>query len=88
MANDPPEVIDNKSAIAFVQWCVETIGLGYHPDNRFEEYTDSDGNQCFDSAAADKLNCLQEAAFTWCDPYEIRTTEFRDSALRRAGFFG
>ena len=76
MTNDPPEVLDNESAVAFVLWCVETIGLGYHPDTRFEDYTDQDGKQSFDAATADKLNELQNAAFTWCDPYEIGAAEF------------
>ena len=76
MTNDPPEVFDNESAAAFVLWCVENIGLGYHPDTRFEDYIDEDGKQSFDVPTAATLNELQNAAFTWCDPYEIGDSEF------------
>ena len=74
--SSPIEVIDRESAVAFVHWCVETIGLGYHPDTSFADYCDPQGNPIFEPAEAEKLNHLQDAAFEYCDPYEIGAALF------------
>lgn len=72
----PFEVHDETTAVAFVQWCVATIGLGYHPDTSFQEYVEPDGKRCFSDRDAAELDRMQEVAFSWCDPYETGLQEF------------
>lgn len=76
-SDQPTKVNDQASAIAFVQWCVRGLGLGYHPDTQFADYRDSTGVPCFTAGEAKDLDRLQEATFLYCDPYEIGFEEFR-----------
>lgn len=78
MTIDPPDVHDRESAIAFVLWCVETVGLGYHPDTPFSEYVDRDGLPTFIPADASRLEELADRACTFCDPYEVGEREFQN----------
>src|SRR4051794_13356524 len=55
MTNKPVEVLDRESAVAFVHWCIETLGLGYHPDTNFEDYIDLSGNPSFAAAEVESL---------------------------------
>lgn len=43
---------------------VENIGIGYHPDTRFEDYIDKGtGKRLFSDDEARELNALSDAAF-------------------------
>ncbi len=81
MKIDPPEVQDRESAIAFVVWCVEALGLGYHPDTPFAEYEEQGGQPTFSPAEAARLEELAGRAFGLCDPYEIGEREFQKVRL-------
>jgi hypothetical protein len=80
----PPEVHDRESAVRFVKWCVEEIGLGYHPDTQFADYVDGDGRASFSPADVARLEELAELAFEHCDPYEVGHDEFQ-RILREEG---
>jgi len=77
MNPSPEEVHDAESAGRFVQRCVEVIGLGYHPDTPFADYTDRAGRAFFSAAEAARLEELAERAFEHCDPYDIGHDEFQ-----------
>ena len=47
-----PNVHDRATAEQFVKACVAEIGLGFHPDTRFEDYVDAGGNRVFSDAEA------------------------------------
>lgn len=72
----PSTVHDGASAVAFIKWCIATIGLGYHPDTSFDQYVLADGARCFTDEETATLNALQSDAFNWCDPYEVGLQEF------------
>ncbi len=76
MNPSPEEVHDRESAVCFIKWCVEVIGLGYHPDTHFADYVDRDGRAIFSTADAARLEELTECAFQHCDPYEVGQDEF------------
>lgn len=71
-------VSDAQSADGFVRWCVEFIGLGYHPDTPFSQYVDEAGRPLFTEAEAQELDILQEASFQFSDPYEIGISLFQE----------
>jgi hypothetical protein len=73
----PEEVQDRESAVRFIKWCVERIGLGYHPDTPFADYGDRDGWATFSAPEAARLEELAARAFEHCDPYEIGEGELR-----------
>ena len=78
--NPSPEVVhDHESAVSFIQWCVEEIGLGYHPDTPFADYVclDGSGQATFSQAEAARLQELSHRAFQFCDPYEIGHDELQ-----------
>lgn len=58
-----PTVTDAASAEAFVRWCGRSIGMGYHPDTRGEDYADADGEPTFDAADARLFDEQHAAAF-------------------------
>jgi len=70
-------VHDRETAVCFVRWCVEVIGLGYHPDTLFSEYVDGDGQATFSAPEVARLEDLAERAFDHCDPYEVGNDEFQ-----------
>ena len=84
MNTQPLEVHDRESAVRFVQWCVEEIELGYHPDTQFADYVDGDGRASFSPADAARLEELAERAFEHCDPYDVGHDEFQ-RILREEG---
>ena len=73
----PPDVYDRESAEAFVRWCVENVGLGYHPDTAFEDYVDADGEPAFAADAVRSLNELNARTLNFCAPYDIGLAEVR-----------
>ena len=73
----PEEVHDRESAVRFIKWCVEVVGLGYHPDNSFADYVDGNGRATFSAGEATRLENLAERAFRHCDPYDIGHDEFQ-----------
>jgi hypothetical protein len=81
----PEDVHDRESAVRFVKWCVERIGLGYHPDTPFTDYADRDGRATFSVPEAAGLEERAERAFEHCDPYEIGEGEFRRLLATGAG---
>jgi hypothetical protein len=72
----PPDVSDGESATRFVKWCVEQLGLGFHPDTRFAEYVEEDGSPVFTPEQARQLDELTEKAFNFIDPYDVGMSEF------------
>jgi hypothetical protein len=85
MELNPPEVRDRETATRFVRWCVEQLGLGYHPDTRFADYVEEDGRPAFTPAQALQLDELTEKAFAFIDPYEVGMAEFKKLMGQGAG---
>jgi hypothetical protein len=56
----PEEVQDRESAVRFVKWCVDRIGLGYHSDTPFADYADRDSRATFSAPEAARLEELAE----------------------------
>jgi hypothetical protein len=81
--NRIPSVRDARSTRRFVRWCVARIGLAYHPDTPFGDYSDSSGHPLFSPAEAEKLDQLSDSAFALCGDavYRMGMQEF--SRLRR-----
>ena len=78
-------VRDEVSAKAFLAWCVETIGLGFHPDTPFADYVDPDTEEpVFAEATARKLDRKMRRAFLYCDPYEVGFAMFEAKVLARS----
>jgi hypothetical protein len=73
----PEEVYDRASAARFVKWCVDVIGLGYHPDTPFADYVDGDGRATFSSPEAGRLEELADRVFKFCDPFEVGHDAFQ-----------
>ena len=72
-----PVVTDEKSAKEFILWCLDRLGLGYHPDTLFEEYVNDASEPTF---AADEVKYLNEqnaALFEHIDPYDVGLAEMR-----------
>lgn len=81
-ANEPPANIeDADSARNFLRWCIDEIGLGFHPDTPFADYVDQAGNRCFQDDFARRLDLLNERVFEFCDPYEEALNEVRQRFL-------
>jgi len=59
----PDPIITVEDAQQLVRWCVENIGLGYHPDTPFEEYINRERMASFDPKVAERLNGLHDRAF-------------------------
>jgi hypothetical protein len=84
--NPSPETVhDTESAVRFIKWCVEEIGLGYHPDTPFADYVDGDGRPSFSAADATRLEELANRAFEFCDPYQVGHDEFQRLLARSPG---
>jgi hypothetical protein len=64
-------VVSEESAEGFLAWCVDRLGLGFHPDTPFADYVDANGERCFDSVTAQQLDEQLQRAFAFCDPYEV-----------------
>jgi hypothetical protein len=78
-------VRDEESAKAFLNWCVQTIGLGFHPDTPFDDYIDSATDEpVFDERTARKLEQKMRRAFLFCDPYEVGLDLFERKVLARS----
>lgn len=78
----PPSVTDTPSATQFVFWCLDNIGMGYHPDTAFSEYEDETGKRLFTDDEAEELDALNSQVFDHICPYEIGLAEMR----RRMGY--
>lgn len=59
----PHSVETVEDAQGLVRWCVENIGLGYHPDTPFEEYITREQEVSFKLEIAARLNELHDRAF-------------------------
>ena len=77
MRPHPPEVHDQEFAVRFIKWCVEQLGLGYHPDTPFSDYVGQGGQAVFAPEEARLLDELTEKAFSFCDPYDVGSQEFQ-----------
>jgi hypothetical protein len=79
-----PNVHDRATAEQFVKACVAEIGLGFHPDTRFEDYVDGDGRRVFPDAEAERLNLMADRAAGFVDLYAVGLAEMRklDRRLR------
>lgn len=77
---DVPDVHDHESAVLFIGWCVARVGLGYHPDTPFSDYTYDEGRATFAPAEALLLDGLTEQAFAFCDPHAVALQEARHLA--------
>jgi hypothetical protein len=75
-----PNVHDRATAEQFVKACVAEIGLGFHPDTRFEDYVDAGGNRVFSDAEAERLNLMADRAAGFVDMYAIGLDEMRRQA--------
>lgn len=53
---------NNENLLCFANYCIELVGVGFHWNNLFEEYVDSDGNQCFNEHKCFLLNERLEEA--------------------------
>ena len=84
MNQTPPDVHDRQPAIAFVKWCVEHLGLGYHSDTPFDDYVEKDGKPVFTSEQTRTLDALTEKACAFIDPAEIGSREFEELLGRRS----
>ena len=62
-------VRDGPTAQAFLRECCDALDLGFHPDTRFADYEDLNGNRCFDDAEAAELDLAMGTTFELCDPY-------------------
>lgn len=82
MNERPPEVRDRDSAVKFVIWCVQQLGLAYHPDTQFAEYVNREGTAAFSPVGAEQLDKLSEKSFFFCDPYEVGSEQF-DRLIRQ-----
>ncbi len=82
MMKPPPHLVDQSTAVEFVKWCVEEVGLGYHPDTSFSDYVLEDGRPCFSATEASTLDELTDVAFKHCDPYKIGEHELRGLLAR------
>lgn len=59
----------------FIRETVQNIGMGYHPDSRFEDYVDDNGKRLFSDDEAEELNMKTNAAFN------VLGTEVYDIAM-------
>lgn len=71
---------DYESAVRFITWCIQEIGLGFHPDTPFSDYiTLEAGKPLFDEPTAERLDHLLERTFEYCDPYHVGLGLFQKS---------
>lgn len=77
----PLAINDEGSATRFIAWCVERVGLGYHPDTPFSDYTTDGGARCFSDDEASVLDAATEVAFRFCDPYDAALSAARSSLM-------
>ncbi|MFT3881359.1 MAG: hypothetical protein QM703_17050 [Gemmatales bacterium] len=59
----PNAIRSVSDAEMLVDWCLDTIGLGYHPDTVAADYIDDTGKQAFTIQEATELDWLHEKAF-------------------------
>jgi hypothetical protein len=59
----PRDILSAMDAENLVDWCLENIGLGYHPDTVAADYIDAEGRRAFSETEAIKLDRLHEEAF-------------------------
>lgn len=72
-----PLVTNEISAKEFIFWCLDRIGLGYHPDTLFDEYVNDDGSPTFPTSEANYLNEQNAVLFEHIDPYHVGLAEMR-----------
>ena len=53
---------DRDDAEGFIIYCLRLIGPGYHPDTRFEQYQDGEGNPTFTEIEAAALQTQHDWA--------------------------
>jgi hypothetical protein len=67
------KVGEEQDAWDFLRWCVANLGVGFHPDTRFEEYQDeTTGRPVYHPHEAAWLNDQMGRVFDLLpDPYEV-----------------
>jgi len=58
----PQSIESDDNVRQLVEWCVDKIGLGYHPDSRAGDYIAADGDPLFDTDVQLLLDTLHESA--------------------------
>ena len=71
-----PDVVDRESAVRFIHWCIEQLSFGFHPDTPFDDYRTGEDQPFFSDEIARALDLRMEAAFMFCDPYQVGMEEF------------
>jgi hypothetical protein len=74
------EVLQLKDAREFICDCERLVGLGFHPDTRFEDYITPDREPSFSADDAGILDARMDEAFAvmdeaHVDPYEMSLRE-------------
>jgi len=46
-----------------VDWCIDALGLAYHPDTSVADYVTDDNHRVFDDHLTKRLDYLHEEAF-------------------------
>lgn len=66
------EVRTREDALAFIRWAAgpDGIGMGFHPDDGFADYTDGRGARLFTAEQAKTLDAKLDAACGFLDQYE------------------
>jgi len=60
-----------KDVNTFLDYCIDYLGLGFHPDDNFAYYSDLQGKMCYSESEANKLNGLMSESFTICENNNI-----------------
>lgn len=63
MSTLPRVVRAQDNTKKLVDWCLDNIGIGYHPDTRAADYIDRAGQPTFTEAQAKELDRLHNEAF-------------------------
>lgn len=62
------EIANIEDAKAFIRECVSYLGLGFHPDDDFEDYIEvNSGETLYSPEKASLANALMEEAFNQFD---------------------
>jgi hypothetical protein len=70
--------LDREQAIAYVEHCVDWIGVGFHPDTKFSDYVDvKRGEKLFNEDQIAHAEANMEACF------EVLGDEVYEVALRK-----
>lgn len=60
-----------KDVEVFLLECVNTIGLGFHPDNDFSDYVDALNADVFSDEQSKLMNSKMSDAFDLCDANDV-----------------